>query len=554
MRRIIIILLSLCAVSQVYGEVKIFDFSGKVEVYKNNTWNPAQKDMALSQDNKIRTSDDGRAIVQFNENSMIWVKRNSELAVSSLGEDNLFSLILGKIRAKIKLATGNKFRVQTPVSVASIRGTEFVISSEGELSVMEGIVEFSDIKMIQNVQVGIGQMGQLDTQGQLQAPRDLTPEEQQKVSSEWQEFDGAHIKDQNSTEEKKETRVNDEKKQEDAQTEVRALKNELARNVADMKAEINVTRNMTDEIKQGDLSAGRTLRDVNGNLVRVEQNLLRPDSRTLQFLNLCKRSEYTYADRLGLGWGKRVPSGPRMDIMDVTMKMNMNLPEQLSSWPSFISDKGDALHPQSVVARFTNQADEIKSVGVWKLKGQLDEEGKPLQDDGMVFGQYINGWKVDTTYDAKQDPNAKFKEGSDASGNDSGQVWVYGISPQIKLVKDGNVEYVRLMNEGYGINNGGAIINVKDFTSSTDNPFTYVKQIAGEYITFCEKIDGNPFFAKGNLDLVIIPDVIVSTALQLASQSGDIMNNKSDNDDSGQNNSNNLINNNNNNQIVNTTH
>jgi hypothetical protein len=87
----------------------------------------------------------------------------------------------------------------------------------------------------------------------------------------------------------------------------------------------------------------------------------------------------------------------------------------------------------------------------------------------------------------------------------------------VKLTKDGQPDtYVHMYTEVYGINNDGAILNVNTFTSSSENPFLLFKQVAGEHITFVRNLDGTNFFHRGNLDLVIIPDVIVSAALQLA--------------------------------------
>ena len=126
------------------------------------------------------------------------------------------------------------------------------------------------------------------------------------------------------------------------------------------------------------------------------------------------------------------------------------------------------------------------------------------------------------------DGGAVYPEGSNSGGEDSGELWAYGISPQMKLIKAGQPdEYVRLFTEGYGIDNGGGILNLNTFTSSSENPFRVFKEIAGEQIIFCKKINGTDFFTRGNLDLVVIPDVIVSAALKLANQVQDLSGEKS---------------------------
>jgi hypothetical protein len=180
--------------------------------------------------------------------------------------------------------------------------------------------------------------------------------------------------------------------------------------------DLSASRELTNEIKESDLSAGRTLRDVHGNVVRVELHLLRPDDNTFQLLNLTKRSDYVYRDHQNKGWTYDGPAGSRLDIMDVTVRMNMALPDELSAWPGYIAGKGDEMHPEHVEVKFTNQEDEIKFTGDWKLRGQLDEENEVLEDDRLVFGSTINGWTVAPNYDAPD-------EGQDGSGEDNGEIW-----------------------------------------------------------------------------------------------------------------------------------
>jgi hypothetical protein len=288
---------------------------------------------------------------------------------------------------------------------------------------------------------------------------------------------------------------------------------------------------LTNEIKESDLSAGRTLRDVHGNLVRVEQHLLRPDNQSTQLLNLTKRSDYTYTDRAG--WGFAVPSGSRLDVMDVTIKMNMPLPEQISEWPGYMSDKGDTMHPQEVKVSMSNQSDTIEMSGTWRLQGDLDEKGKTLSEDRLVFNSFINGWKVDPTYDAGQDPAALFPDGENIDGHDKDELWGRGISPQIKIVKEGNPDrFIRMYTEAYVINNDGKMLNLNDFTSTSENPFTVLKQVAGEQIIFCRNLDGTDFLMRGNLDLVYTPDLVISVAEKLATELGDLTKESSSSDSS----------------------
>lgn len=506
-----------CAVSlsPLYADLKISYVSGSAAVSHHNQWVEANSKTALSVNDKIKTLSNSRVAVVLDKLTRIWISPNSEVEVSSLGNESFFNLLAGKIRARVKLMSGKKFKVKTPTAVASIRGTEFVISSEGQLAVLEGKVEFAGLNPAQAMEVGAGQIGSFDSAGLPQSPREMSQEEKTKISEEWQGFD----KEENKNGTNGQQGENKGKK-EDLKGQIADLRKEIHDIVGNIKTDINTAREITNEIKEADLSSGRTLRDVHGNLVRVEQHLIRPDSRTLEILNLTKRSEYRYSDRQR--WGFTAPSGSRLDIMDVTIKMNMGLPEQITEWPSYISSKSDDMHPETINVKMSNQTDEMNFSGVWTLKGQADQKGKVLDEDGMVFNTYINGWKVDDTYDSAE-------EGKTGDGGDSGELWSWAISPDIKITKDGEADkFIRIYNEAYGINNDGKILNINDFISGSENPFAVLKQVAAEQIVFVRNLNDNTsFLNRGNLDLVYTPDLAITVVQKLATQAGELMNNSS---------------------------
>ncbi|MBN1622219.1 MAG: FecR domain-containing protein [Endomicrobiales bacterium] len=525
MRKILIISVCFMLLMPLYAELKVSYTAGKVDIIRGEEQLEGKTGMVLEKEDKVKTGTDGRAVLLMDGKSRIWLKQNSEMEITSVGQENYFGLLFGKMRAKVKKLAGRKFRVKTPVSVASIRGTDFVLSSDGVLAVLTGNVEFSGADMDKIIEVVQNQMAFIEESGLLTS-REMTPEELEALVDEWIEF--TFDKDDEEGE-----GSGEEGKKEDeglSQEEIASLRQELLQIVSQIKQDIQQAHEKADELKKSDMSAGRTLRDVHGNLVRVEQHLLRTDDKTLQILNLTERPEgYHYNDRLG--WGYNGPSGSRIDVMEVKMEMNMGLPEQLSEWPSFISGKGDDLHPATVELRITNQEDEIKNVGVWKLEGELNETGDVLDEDGLVFSSYINGYKVDPNYDST-DREAEgltgvLLDGDDADGSDSGDLWAWGKSPQIKIYDEDNpsdVKYVSLWTEGYTINNSGNILNLDDFANSNENPFTLMKKVAGEQIVFCRYTQGanagEDFFTRGNLDLVATPDIVIAVAQKLAGQIG----------------------------------
>jgi hypothetical protein len=515
-----------------FAETKISYMTGSVTVLHGGQWTPAKPHMTLAVSDRIKSATQSKAVLTVDDTTRVFVGQNAEMEVTAAGKESFFNLLAGKIKAKVKLLSGNKFKVQTPVCVASVRGTEFMLSAAGELAVLEGIVHFSDLQLSQQVEVGEGQAGMMGPAGQMAAPRDMTPEEKQQITAEWQNFDqpagasgtGAAATDQQQAQSQESS--NTEKK--DA-LDFDALRQEMREVVYQVKADIETAREATDEIKESDLSAGRTLRDVHGNVVRVEQHLLRPDNQTLQLLNLTKRSEYNYSAHLPSGWRYLGPTGARLDVLDITMRMNMPLPEQITEWPGYISSRGDDLHPETVHVKITNQDDHMDFIGTWTPEGTTYFEGgetKVVEDDQLVFNSYINGWTVDKNYESTMD-------GLDGNGDSKNELWVWGVSPEMRLVKDGQEKFVRLYTEGYVINNDGHILQVRDFTSSSGNPFIMLKQVAGEQIIFCRELDGRSFFRRGNLDLVYTPDLMIAVAQKLATQVSEL-NKTSTNSNTGQ--------------------
>lgn len=506
------------------ADVKIATFSGSVSIYHDGGWREPATGMVLSRDDKIKTSENSRAMLLVNDTSRVWLSPGTELSVGDIDRENTFHLLAGKIRSKVTSLSGKKFRVQMPVSVASVRGTFWsnIVGVGGNEStqVLEGAVEVS-LASGQLFMVGPGQV--LDVAGLLippAAPRNMTPEEKADLDREIQQ-------DGNPADGGQEQEQPEKKKEGKKGQQTLDLRNEMRRIVGDVKGGISLARELTNEMKESDFSAGRTLRDVHGNVVRVEQHLLRPDDRTFQLLNLTKRSEYVYSDRQGWvsEWGTPLDNKPRLDVLDVKITMNMALPDDLTAWPSFISSKGDDIHPQSVDVKLTNQEDSIDFKGNWGVRGvDTDEKGDTLTEDKLVFNTYINGWMVKQGYDGGE--GRSYPE----DGQKPNDLYSWDESPIVCLTKDGADKLVRLYTESYLLNNNGGILRLSDFTSSRDDPFTHLKQVAGEQIVFCRDSTDptQSFFTGGNLDLVYTPDIALVTAQKLASQLGNLTGERSD--------------------------
>jgi len=117
---------------------------GAVEVDTGNGWVPATDGMKLSEDDSVRTLE-GKAVLILYESIIINLDENTEVTIADLSKDNV----------KVKQGSGstwNKFanimgikgfEVETPTTVATVRGTEFWVDMDS-VGVSDGEV---DVKM-----------------------------------------------------------------------------------------------------------------------------------------------------------------------------------------------------------------------------------------------------------------------------------------------------------------------------------------------------------------------------------------------------------------------
>jgi len=108
----------------------------------------------------IKTGDDGFIAIFFlDDKSQLKVKNNSEMAILAAVErgkiSKTISLDYGTVKATVSKQKG-EFRIATPTSVASVKGTEWWVRSDenGDVfMVIEGIVEIENLisGIVQNV-------------------------------------------------------------------------------------------------------------------------------------------------------------------------------------------------------------------------------------------------------------------------------------------------------------------------------------------------------------------------------------------------------------------
>ncbi len=110
------------------GDVKYFPSGTKIQ-------QPLKPGLGLVNDDRIRTGKNGFAVTMYlDDKTTIKVKENTEYTIggqrSGRGINKRVSLNRGTMLASVSKQKGKEFLIATPVSVASVKGTEIVIISD----------------------------------------------------------------------------------------------------------------------------------------------------------------------------------------------------------------------------------------------------------------------------------------------------------------------------------------------------------------------------------------------------------------------------------------
>lgn len=170
-------------VSAVKGPVVLEGRSGPVK--KGEILASAQVLVGQDASSHVQLSwDGGRAVLVGKFKLQLRTINQKTKAPSTL------SLVYGKMRAQTQVRSkSDPFQVVTPVTVAGVRGTDFMVSyddvlGESEIVCFESHVEFSNSTTKKSIVVGPGQWGGVGLRfGELREPLTLPPKVLQAIES-----------------------------------------------------------------------------------------------------------------------------------------------------------------------------------------------------------------------------------------------------------------------------------------------------------------------------------------------------------------------------------
>jgi len=140
----------------------------------SSDWMEISKGEILIAGDQLKTGKNSLAIIKFTDNSIIRVREQSELTI--LGEGAKGSMIKsahltgGGVGFDVKKQQNEQFRLTSPTSVASIRGTKGKWSGgrgHDTLIVIEGLVNLRNLISNKDIDVSSGSIGFSDEDGSI---------------------------------------------------------------------------------------------------------------------------------------------------------------------------------------------------------------------------------------------------------------------------------------------------------------------------------------------------------------------------------------------------
>ena len=455
----LIILFTLKVMAADYGKINFI--VGQVTIIRASGDSvPAQLNSKIYANDKIITGDTGTVQIVLRGEINIRIAKKSEFVLQQEKIDaakkkkTLLKLTFGKIWVSIKkLKKGDGLNVETPTAVVGVRGTIFALSQKNKMTTVyvgEGVVTFLSKLLGQEIQLEKGIMAKLFSDGNFSDKKQMSDQDQKEMMLGIPVF----IKKSDSG-------------------SASDLKDELIKEIQQEKDDLREQRQFANRLKKEDFATGRTLKDIHGNVVRVEQIFTRNSPKSFQILNITKRDD-------GLAY------------FDLKMYYNMTLPEKLKDWGDFFIETDElCLDKQDVTlgSLKTSGKDTFRWIGTY------DPDADEMNDEF-----YVNGKK----YYGDMDKLEVIDENSD-------QLKTTGVLNLYTDPDNWSTETLgpKINISVYVINTEGEILSSKSFQSA-DNVFNLFTTTAGEIIL------GSDAFVHGDIDVVTIPDiafVIIQEAL-----------------------------------------
>jgi hypothetical protein len=184
---LLLLLLPAMAAAQAASVALVLKVSGEVSRQpEGGEAAPLANGARLDDGDRLRTGEDGRAVLVFTDDrSQLKLTPNTDLVLrverQAARSDKEVELSAGTIWSKVTRQQG-EFRIATPTSVASVKGTAWWTREQDgltEIIAEEGIVQLTGRLSGASVDVPMGHVGRSD--GESTSLRPTTPEDEQDL-------------------------------------------------------------------------------------------------------------------------------------------------------------------------------------------------------------------------------------------------------------------------------------------------------------------------------------------------------------------------------------
>lgn len=302
----------------------VSDYSGEVLIKPNELENfkNVELNMPVYEGDEIKTGPDSFIEITFDNASIIRIDDNSNLRVTELNRKNdtaktILNLIFGKIIAIVeKLNQDSTFEVHTKMAIAAVKGTEFAVEgneNETFAGVFDGKINFGSFNG-NSIELEKEKESKIDKNGKTANPsnltrmrkfekilnrmreeikiiRELKNEGKEKVIQ-WRikkklEKEGKTV---DESEEKITLGGKDKEDTEKAEERIKGfLKNKIKKELTHLREHAWEDLKWVNGEMKADLNLGKTITDVHGNRIRVEEYIFRPTSKQIDLLSITFR-------------------------------------------------------------------------------------------------------------------------------------------------------------------------------------------------------------------------------------------------------------------------
>lgn len=325
----------------------IVELTGKVwsKILTEQNWTKCYVGQVLDENWIVKTEQKSKAVLLFYDGTKVVLSEKTEVLLSKLADSQkTIEQKSGKTRIKVsKLLPGAVFETVTPTAVMSVRGTEFSVLVREDLStevkVFEGIV---------NVRTIAGETVDLRPQEKIEILPNLPLPEIKKFDK--QDFN------------------------ENAKIIKEETKDVLIPEVhMDMTKE-QVQRAAAEELKLAEYQQGKSIIDVWGNRVRIEEYIVRKNMQPNQF-KMVVLNERQH----------------RFDYLTWVATFNKELPPDLSLATKWLSWKEGSIQPDYYLKKsdtgMSNTVDKVE----WTIEGNIVQSGGLFKYEQNLTSLKVNG-------------------------------------------------------------------------------------------------------------------------------------------------------------------